>query len=371
MLRKIIFLSNLFLVLAITEHSQAFPEMVRMGYVNCTACHVSPSGGGLLTDYGRSAASEVLSTWAYSKEELVGHGLLPETPAWLKVGGDVRSIQIYVDTPRDTTKSFFPMQADLETGLNFGRLWLVQAFGVQGGPDGAPYKGQFMSHHFYALYNLSDEAYIRAGKYFIPYGITLPDHTSFVRRNLGFDENQENYNLDVGTIGENWNGILTFSFGRKDMVPTPLEKGVTLQVAKNIGDTHKISGSFAYLKSDGGHRYLAGPAILWGFSPQWAFIGEYDYQEKSVEGALPVVTKGAVTYSRLQYEWFKGFHSYLLHQLSYLDFTQLRTRVSSAGVGLLFYPRPHFEFGLELDSQKIAEIEEQDTIGWFLLHYYL
>jgi hypothetical protein len=31
----------------------ALPTMIRVGYVNCAACHVSPQGEGLLSAYGR------------------------------------------------------------------------------------------------------------------------------------------------------------------------------------------------------------------------------------------------------------------------------------------------------------------------------
>ena len=31
----------------------ASPTMIRLGYADCAACHVSPQGGGLLTSYGR------------------------------------------------------------------------------------------------------------------------------------------------------------------------------------------------------------------------------------------------------------------------------------------------------------------------------
>jgi hypothetical protein len=370
-MQRIVSFAFLGFVLLISKNSWAFPEMIRMGYVNCTACHVSPTGGGLLTEYGRAATGEVLSTWSYKNEELFGHGLVPEPPAWLKVGGDFRSIQTYVDTPRSTSTSFFPMQMDLEFGLTFGKFNYVQSAGVMGGPEGTPYKGDFISHRMYALFNWTDEIYTRAGKYFMPYGINLPDHTSFVRKNLGFNENQESYNLDIGFLGEQWNAVLAVNFGRKDQVTADLDNGASLQVAANIGDTHKVMGNFAYLKNTNVHRYLAGPSVLWGFSQKWVFLGEYDYQEKTTESATPVVQKGAVTYSRLQYEWTKGVNSYLLHQLSYLDFDQLKTRVNSAGFGVLWYPRPHFEFGLEFDSATTADINETNNIAWGLIHYYL
>src|SRR5712691_5260146 len=31
----------------------ALPTMIRLGYNNCAACHVTPQGGGLLTPYGK------------------------------------------------------------------------------------------------------------------------------------------------------------------------------------------------------------------------------------------------------------------------------------------------------------------------------
>src|SRR5438445_8175262 len=45
-------LSACLLLLAAPLH--ALPTMVRLGYVNCAACHIAPQGGGLLNAYGRS-----------------------------------------------------------------------------------------------------------------------------------------------------------------------------------------------------------------------------------------------------------------------------------------------------------------------------
>ena len=148
---KIFFFILTGIIASFQSIARAFPEMVRKGYQNCTACHVAPEGGGLLTDYGRSMSAEILSTWNYKGEEAVGHGLLPDPPSWLRFGGDFRFIQSYLDNPVATTGRFFPMQEDLDIGLHTESLWLVGALGLQGGPKENPDVGRFVSHHFYAL----------------------------------------------------------------------------------------------------------------------------------------------------------------------------------------------------------------------------
>src|SRR5665213_92015 len=81
--------------------AMAFPEMIRHGYVNCTSCHVSPSGGGVLTQYGRQLSGDLLSMAATEKETPFLHGLV-QTPEWLLGGGDFRAVEIYRNTPQVT-----------------------------------------------------------------------------------------------------------------------------------------------------------------------------------------------------------------------------------------------------------------------------
>jgi len=275
-----------------------------------------------------------------------------------------------VDNAQATATSAFPMQMDFEFGFNLGKFWYVQNLGVQGGPKGSSGQGELFAQRAYVMYQPTEESFVRGGKYLLPYGLNIPDHTAFIKRGLDFDQGQESYNLDAGSIGETWNYIGAVSFGRKDNRNVDLENGGAFQVAYNLGDTHKLQASFAYLKSDTTHRFLLGPQILWAFNAQWTFLGEYDYQEKTIESPAKSVQKGVVTYSRLQYEWVKGFHSYLLHQFSYLDFTQLRTRVNSSGVGVLWYPRPHFELTAEVDYSETAQLNSYNTVSWLLGHYY-
>src|SRR5436190_6515955 len=89
----------------------AFPEMIRHGYVNCTTCHVSPSGGGTLTEYGRELSKEVLSTWSKEGEANMAYGLV-KPPEWLLFGGDYRSVYVYRDTPLYRDGRYILMQTD-------------------------------------------------------------------------------------------------------------------------------------------------------------------------------------------------------------------------------------------------------------------
>ncbi len=49
-------------------NAQAYPWMIKHGYANCATCHSDPSGGELLTGYGRVLSEEFLSTqWKKSE----------------------------------------------------------------------------------------------------------------------------------------------------------------------------------------------------------------------------------------------------------------------------------------------------------------
>lgn len=58
------------LCLAAPREAHAYTWMIKHGYASCGACHTDPSGGELLTFYGRVLSGEVLSTkWSKSSEE--------------------------------------------------------------------------------------------------------------------------------------------------------------------------------------------------------------------------------------------------------------------------------------------------------------
>src|SRR5690242_16446566 len=80
-----------------SARASAYAWMVRHDYAGCNQCHADPSGGGLLTEYGRAQGELLLRShytpWAEDEEPgklgefLLGAFPLPES---VLLGGDYR-----------------------------------------------------------------------------------------------------------------------------------------------------------------------------------------------------------------------------------------------------------------------------------------
>src|SRR6185369_8141305 len=108
-----------------TPKALAYPEMVRHGYPNCVACHISPTGGGVLTDYGRALSKEIMSTFAFKGEERLVYFF--KTPKWFAIGGDFRAISFESHSSRATTNTYIPMQRDLEGAVTIKKRLVADA----------------------------------------------------------------------------------------------------------------------------------------------------------------------------------------------------------------------------------------------------
>ena len=52
----------LFGIVVVSSRAEAEPLFLAKQYTRCTACHYSPTGGGMLTPYGRLLSHRELST---------------------------------------------------------------------------------------------------------------------------------------------------------------------------------------------------------------------------------------------------------------------------------------------------------------------
>ena len=81
--------------------ASAYPTMIRHGYTQCVSCHTDPSGGTLLTEYGRAQSQLLLSSrWGRAEDAEASaaskflFGVL-KTPDALTLGGWVREGYIW------------------------------------------------------------------------------------------------------------------------------------------------------------------------------------------------------------------------------------------------------------------------------------
>ena len=349
------------IVLLLPLKTWAFPEMVKKDYVNCISCHQSPTGGGVLTSYGRELSRELMSHWSGEHESDFAYGLV-KTPESLSLGGDFRVIQTYINNTKMIKADYFIMQTDLEAALSVSRWTGVATLGTAKG-------GGFISRRHYLLYRPKDELSIRVGRFFPAYGINTADHVIPIKRGIGFDEYLESYNVETSWIGESLNVYLTGIFGRLDQPTLSREKGAAVSVSYFVGEQHKLGASYYLGEVKQIPRHLAGPYGIFGLSHNVVLLSELDFQFSNP--STPTAQTGAVWYQRLDYEFSQGVHAYLVQSFSKLNFHDEKSLSDSYGIGIQFFPRPHFEIQMEWQKLRVLTSAKSFTdFAWLLVHFY-
>jgi hypothetical protein len=236
------------------------PELAeRKCNLSCIVCHVNPTGGGLrntsgryfgqstlsmiplqersYSDYGREvlpqdAIRAIRNAFAWKPESSSGEHTIPsswteveagigsgqrggfssfgsplfgggEYSLWdgrygdliadplLQIGGDLRLAYF------STSRSFFPMQADLHAALQpIEHLTLVGTLAARGrasGFAGTVAQEQtpvFVKDAFLMVHELPFMAYVKGGLFLPPFGTYIDDHTSYIREYFEMDVSQ-------------------------------------------------------------------------------------------------------------------------------------------------------------------------------------
>jgi hypothetical protein len=190
-------------LLSICGEARAYTWMLRHGYTGCGTCHQDPTGGSLLTPYGRALGGIVLRTqYGGGSEEpqpvddfLFGAVSLPEG---LMLGGDVRGLWMnnkFEGT--ESTQDQFLMQADLHAGVRISRV--VGAASVGYAETGAfsttltraPEKNLVSRFHWLGYEFTETGLLLRGGRMNLPFGIRTIEHTLWTRALTGTGINDD------------------------------------------------------------------------------------------------------------------------------------------------------------------------------------
>lgn len=263
----------------------AYPQYQLGQEQTCSACHLSPAGGGLLNENGLAAA-ERLSQWGTAPEFL--NGLLPQ-PSWLELGGDLRGaagiIRRYYEqeindmptgkTLRRIDLVDFPMQADLYAAATFG-AWSLHA--TVGGRD-PQYNGSAITvlasrEHWLQWQDNpggTDGLYVRVGRFMPVYGLRFVEHTAYDRDYGGTPLYGEAYGAAVEYVKPAWEvhatafvhdplqGSVEIGNGAAVYAETRLAKDTAVGVESKLdvtSDDRKIYGGVT------AKHYIGSPELL-------------------------------------------------------------------------------------------------------------
>ena len=358
------FLTFLFLTtILFTTQVFAYPEMIRHHYVNCLACHESPSGGGLLTPYGRGLSAEVLSTWGSAQEAKPFYGALdkPYLKNWFNIGGDLRAVQLHTENSQIKTGKFIRMQTGIETSLKYKNFKFVSFFGKQEKDNMV--RGKFP--RYYLQYQALEEVTIRAGRFIPNFGINIAEHIFATRRGLGFDQGSERDQIEAMWSGEKWNSSFTYSKQVETPTNSNLESAANAQLNYSFFDSFRIGGDLWLGTLNGISREIYGAHALLGFTKKLYYLTEFDFQNDFTKKT------GLFHFSKLGYEFIKGTHVVIIEDYQKSDLNNGFTLANSYGAGLEWYPRPHFDFEGIWSKKRVAiQSNEYSDYAYLMMHYY-
>jgi hypothetical protein len=362
-------------VLLMGSNARSYVENVTHGYPNCMACHVSPTGGGVLTDYGRSLSSELMSSIKTKNFQNPFFGLGKNT-THVKWGGNARQIQTRYENNQVKRGSSFIMQNNIEAAAYVKEFVFVGTAGTKEGPKQIDGKGDFISERHYGMYRAAPTVTVKAGKFRQNYGINEPNHTRFTKQNLGFGSNSETYGLEVFKVFEKGEAIVSTSLGDFSAPGGTRERNVMAQGTHYLGGNSRLSANVLLGESSETRRALYGVSGVFPlFSKNNVFRFELDYQVSEqlvTSGPRNEKTHGIYGNMLIGRKVFDGFFPYLVyeHRQTDLDFSR-NTLTTSPGLGFQFFPIAHLEIQFEHQYRTlIASRDNPEHRSFVVVHVY-
>lgn len=283
----------LLLCTVLPRKAAAHPFMIRHGYSACGMCHLDPSGGTLLTEYGRAQSDLLLRTQWSKKGEgeeasptagfLFG---LVKTPEWLLAGGSVRLMELYtkVEGQPGTTR-FVPMQTDLRLGVMASRIRAYVSLGYQQKQGRAAAitratQDNLVSREHWIGVDFDEGAMLlKAGRIDLPFGLRSVEHNLWVRSETRTDVNdQQQHGLSFLYQSDKVRGELMAILGNYQLGPDAYrERGYAgyLEWAPREDLAAGVSSKFTSAKRDPIERLTIArhvEGVFARFSPRKAVV---------------------------------------------------------------------------------------------------
>ncbi len=371
--------ASLVAIAGLASPAAAEPIFLSRQYTRCTNCHYSPTGGGLLTPYGRSLTREELSTTGR------GHGVPPgpgqtgsgeESFLWGALGNALGPVNVGIDLRPGHLDVRFPggkdsrnllMNAEFVAAYRIKQWTLYGELGRQPLTDGT----RVDSWEHWVSYRSEKGLGIRAGRFLPAYGVRFADHTAFNRRPLGLDTFDQIYGVELSHSGDHHLVQVAAGPGRADsLLHDHAKRGFPASPRVQMDLTSRTvqvpSGLYHEASRFDSRGGPAGLALGLAPTPHLTIWTEAD--AKFQQGS-----SGAPAYSLVNetgYEVFRGVWLKLSPQLL-TAFGDTSAGTLRLGLELNLLPRTHWNVDLSYyrDRARLTGLVSKTTLAQ--LHLYL
>jgi hypothetical protein len=379
-----------FVLIALGGRASAYPQFqFSSGTNKCSQCHFSPAGGGLINAWGRDESGDTISRGG---DGAFLHGLWAP-PSWLALGADVRLAALRNDVggPESPEYAAFPMQTDVYARFKFtDQLSLY----LEGGVRGDVGRGEsiddrftsvtdrFISREHYLMWSQGATGfYLRAGRFFAPYGLRFVEHTFYVRRYTGYDLYDETYTVSGGYVGEDWELHASLFAPPPESFPDPLQSVGLRESGGAIYAEKRFNGMSALalqtrIGTTSEATLIEGGAVgkLWLEPARVLFMGEADLINQKVSAAS-FSENQFVSYLGATFFPVRGLMAGVAYERYQEDLSVSRTARNGFDAEVNFFPWAHCEFVFFAQYQVIGSgaTSEGPTASVYMLqfHYYL
>jgi hypothetical protein len=275
-----------------TGRADAYPQFQLVKDQTCWGCHINPAGGGLLNENGLNTA-EAISQFGTAPEFM--YGGIP-TPSWLLLGGDLRGMTGYIQTPERSLISF-PMQAELYVNARFGDFTIHVNGGLRPGETGTPAGPNneklaythFMSREHYLMWQTpaaGGELFLRVGRFMPVFGLRFAEHDDYTRRYGGTALFTDTYSAAAEIVTEKWEAHVT------GFVPDPFidfigqESGGAAYAELRLTDKFQLGGEGMVTRSPDDKKFRGGVTAKY-YIPTFRdilFQGELQFLNQRING---------------------------------------------------------------------------------------
>ena len=276
----------LLLTLFLASTGWAEPTFLAKQYTRCSACHYSPTGGGLLTPYGRLLSHRELSTWGPATadkeaeddrrgEQAFLYGALGDALGPVNLGLEMRPSHLRVGFPGGHQDMNLQMNLDLVGAVQKDR-WTAYGSAGREPPNAAVRNGRtlsdpaFVSYEHWVSYQIDDGLRIRAGRFLPAYGVRFADHSTYSRAALDLDRNDQVYGVEVsGTIGPSLVQVM-ISPGKAESILHDRDRRGLSTAARwqfDLAPRAAIVGSAFYRDSTASDPHSGAVGAAFGFAP--------------------------------------------------------------------------------------------------------